>query len=342
MGAGFNSLLSVLLLLGVPGWSKDAEFKYPEKDEIKSYTTVESPFRMQKINLVWEKARTKMELTENKLSKLFSELKVQDKEELTLKKLKSEGGDKDGLKESEIRKKFGAILQRFGMSGSGAVNPDLQLPIQSPEHHFKDKKLQKLWEKAEKSGLTSIELAALQDEFSHHQDKVDEYNHLIELAGKDEFVNTNKIQREVEGEVFNIRDTNTLKKKAKDMKSGFDRLHRLATNQGEYQGFSEPKVAGLWKIALEADFEGDELESLRQELTHYEKRLEKLRFLQSELELVDNRDPRRNDKYLDEDDDDDKTAGRQIMDRKLAKNVDAVDKLHSSLESKILARHNEL
>jgi|LakMenEpi03Aug12_release.lakeMendotaPanAssembly.Ray.scaffolds.fasta_scaffold885185_1 hypothetical protein len=33
-------------------------------------------------------------------------------------------------------------------------------------------KLQKLWEKAEKSGLTSSELLALQEEFSHHQEKV--------------------------------------------------------------------------------------------------------------------------------------------------------------------------
>ena len=34
-------------------------------------------------------------------------------------------------------------------------------------------KLQKLWEKAEKSGLTSVELLALQEEFQHHQEKVE-------------------------------------------------------------------------------------------------------------------------------------------------------------------------
>ena len=31
---------------------------------------------------------------------------MHDKEELTLKKLKAEGGDKDGLKEAQIRKKL--------------------------------------------------------------------------------------------------------------------------------------------------------------------------------------------------------------------------------------------
>ena len=43
---------------------------------------------------VWDKARLKLELAEGKLRQLYSQLKIQDKEELTLKKLKAEGGDK--------------------------------------------------------------------------------------------------------------------------------------------------------------------------------------------------------------------------------------------------------
>ena len=35
--------------------------------------------------------------------------------------------------------------------------------------------------------------------------------------------------------------------------------------KGEF-GFREPKVSGLWRVALEADFSDQELESLRQEL----------------------------------------------------------------------------
>jgi hypothetical protein len=48
-------------------------------------------------------------LTEPKLKSLFSELKIHDKEELTWKKLRAEGGDKDGLKEAELRKKLTGI-----------------------------------------------------------------------------------------------------------------------------------------------------------------------------------------------------------------------------------------
>jgi hypothetical protein len=44
--------------------------------------------------LVWDKARLSLKLAESKLRTLHSQLKLQDKEELTLKRLKAEGGDK--------------------------------------------------------------------------------------------------------------------------------------------------------------------------------------------------------------------------------------------------------
>lgn len=58
-----------------------------------------------------------------------------------------------------------------------------------------------------------------------------------------------------------------------------------------------------------------------------------MRFLERELQLVDDRQVGK---------DEDKTEGRKVMDRKLAKHVETVSKLHDSLEGKILARHNEL
>ena len=62
-----------------------------------------------------------------------------------------------------------------------------------------------------------------------------------------------------------------------------------------------------------------------------------MRFIERELQLVDDR---QGGKFTAEDDD--KTEGRKMMDRKLAKHVETVSKLHESLETKILARHNEL
>lgn len=50
---------------------------------------------------------------------------------------------------------------------------------------FKDKKLNKLWEKAEKSGFDQKELKTLKEEFGHYQDKIDEYYSLLETLEKD-------------------------------------------------------------------------------------------------------------------------------------------------------------
>lgn len=46
-----------------------------EKDPILNYGILANPFRMQKINLMWEKARKNLQ--ENKLKLLYSELKMQ-------------------------------------------------------------------------------------------------------------------------------------------------------------------------------------------------------------------------------------------------------------------------
>lgn len=40
---------------------------------------------------------------------------IQDKEELIFKRVKSEGGDKDGLKEAELRRKLTSIMSAYGL-----------------------------------------------------------------------------------------------------------------------------------------------------------------------------------------------------------------------------------
>ena len=261
-------LLLALVHVAAPEnkYSASANGFYPDsKGPIKSYAGVENPFRMQKVNLLWEKSRTK--LTESKLERLYSELKVQDKDELTLKKLRGEGSDKDGSKEAEVRKKFNSILLSYGLGGNKEDSDTLHNPAKAL---FKDKKLQRLWEKAEQAGLQGEELVALQEEFQHHQRKVDEYNALLELAGDRDSKRYNEIKKDLQEEEFDIRDTNEVTRKAKEMKRNYDRLHRLATNQGEEHMFGEPKVAGLWKLALMAKFEPEELESLREELVRFD------------------------------------------------------------------------
>lgn len=90
---------------------------------------------------------------------MFSELKVQDKEELQLKRLKADNLDKDGLKEAEMRKKFGSIVDRYGLQEHfdkdiPPVEESNNVDKKFNNNVFKDKKLNKLWLKAESAGFT--------------------------------------------------------------------------------------------------------------------------------------------------------------------------------------------
>ena len=53
-----------------------------------------------------------------KLKQLHTELKVHDKETMSLKKLKADGIDKEGLKEAKIRKRFNSIMFSYGLAKS--------------------------------------------------------------------------------------------------------------------------------------------------------------------------------------------------------------------------------
>ena len=94
------------------------------------------------------------------MKSLYSELKLQDKEEHQLKRLKADNLDKDGLKESEIRKKFGSIIERYGLIEHFSEEPSSNSkPFDdsaNTKNLFKDKKLNKLWVKAESAGFTGI------------------------------------------------------------------------------------------------------------------------------------------------------------------------------------------
>ena len=316
-----------------------------DKDPILNYASLDKPFRMQKCNVVWDKARTKP-LQESKLKLLYYELKLQDKEEIALKKLKAEMGDKNGLREAEVRKKFNGIMNAYGLTKQNSQDKMDTLP----NHRiFKDKKLDRLWEKAQVAGLEEDELMLLKKEFQHHQEKVDEYHRLKEMA-ETNTINGNRRSNEVHLNDDDYDQDDTVKhlsneldgKVAKGLKKNYERLHRLATNT-QTREFEEPKVNGLWKLAQEADFNAEELESVRKELKHYEQRLQKMHHLTAELDMVDKR--RGADGFEDIENETEyweKTDVRKRMDSKLKKHRETVDKLHISLADRIANRHSEL
>ncbi|KAL0881903.1 hypothetical protein ABMA27_001666 [Loxostege sticticalis] len=347
-----------LLASGVLGENKYSRSANEKGVEGVNFRTLEKPFRMNKLNLIWTKAQQR--LTEPKLKSLYSDLMIQDKEEITYKRVKSEGGDKEGLKEAELRRKLTNIMSVYGLrehfgDSSGRQKEHDSYNSATDDHInkslFKDKKLNMLWAKAEASGFTSEELAALKEEFTHHQDKIDQYYDIlkdVESGDKEGFKNAvdeeeidkfNEINHQLETNEINkdfLDKANLVREKHRGLRDGYDRLHRITAKGPKNKEFIEPKVQGLWRMAAASNFTVDELASLKVELQHYESRLLKLRNLQadhvSNLEKHHSKVAATGDKM-------DHFDHQQQM---LKKHARKVEKMHDDLESRIRQRHTEL
>jgi len=273
--------------------------KYSEKKNSPDFSklqSLEKPFRIQKLNLVWEKASKK--LPTEKLKSLYTDLKFQDKEELAWKKQKAEGLDKGGLKESLILNSFKAILEKYYLQDDFKALQDAALvskPIEEElsgnayvKNVFRDKKLNKLWLKAEKQGFSADQLDTLKEEFQHHQDKIDQYyqilNQLHTKSSGDDLGNAveHVLHAEVTEKTWKTDNPQqVLKEKHAELKLGYEYLNERIMPDIRKMEFDEPQVNSLWEMAKNASFSTKELESLKNELHHFEHRIKKLKTLSS-------------------------------------------------------------
>ncbi|EDV42156.1 uncharacterized protein Dana_GF17843 [Drosophila ananassae] len=325
------------------------------------FKNIQRPFRIAKLNLVWAKAQNR--LTEPKLKSLYMELKIHDKEEISWKQLKQK--DKNGLKEDELRRKLIGIMSTYDLLEhfEETQNTEKLKPYKkfhdSDERHknkslFKDKKLNRLWEKAEISGFTSDELKTLKQEFDHHQDKVDVYYSLLENIGTvdtekhENAINTEDLdnynlisndpnENEIKTHAQNVKkfenDLNALRGHHTGIKDHYDRLERLVSSGPHSQDFIEPKVQGLWRVAQASNFTEKELNSIKTELYHFESRLLKLRHLHAEHAL--HKEKYKNEKVKD------KGNRFEDMEDHLKKQTRKVEKLQENIERTIF-KHSEL
>ncbi|XP_054166745.1 alpha-2-macroglobulin receptor-associated protein-like isoform X2 [Oppia nitens] len=320
----------------------------------------DNPFRMRKLNDFWHKAVKRLD--PNKLKALMADFKAQDKEEITLKKFKSDGQDKDGVKEAQVRKQLAAILKKYGLSDSDKIDEEVDNNTSGKhrDHYidkqiFRDKKLDKLWKKAQNSGLNDEQLMILKEEFKHHEMKLKEYKQLIDdmnvsedkKKSIDEENRDNSLNVILDEEEPQDKDNKeadvVLKVKHFEIKENFRRLSDKVINNAQDlrssgDEFDEPKAQTLWEMALKSNFNKEELNSLREELEHFETRIRKLKHFESQLDMDSIAG-----KYINEnidltgDDSDDKHLKRKVKEL-----THKVNKLHSELESRIVQRHLEL
>lgn len=301
-----------------------------------------------------------------KLKSLYTELKLHDKEELQWKQLNSQHKDKEGLKEADLRKKLIAIMTTYGLVEhfDDTQDPEVYKEFKAfpdtvdnykNKSLFKDKKLNRLWEKAEVSGLSPEELTILKQEFMHHQEKIDVYYRLLDgvTAKKEksashenavnedehdsynEIVTREEMDTDAEHRVHNDihHGATVLRQKHREIKDNIERLERITAKGPNSQEFVEPKVQGLWRIALTSNFTDDELSSLKMELLHYESRLLKLRHMNADHALAVEKIKK--GKNLDKEDQ------IQMMKDNIKKQTRKVEKFQEELERRVL-KHSEL
>ncbi|XP_040822144.1 alpha-2-macroglobulin receptor-associated protein [Ochotona curzoniae] len=281
---GLPALLLLLLLL-LPRRAAGHGGKYSrEKNE------PGPEFRMEKLNQLWEKAR-RLSLSPVKLAELHSDLKIQERDELSWKKLKVEGLDEDGQKEAQLVHSLNVILARYGLDGrqdAQAVRSNA-LEDSTLDEGLDDPRLEKLWHKAKTSGKFSREeLDRLWREFLHHKDKVQEYNLLLGTLGQTEELQDNVIGAAEPSPVPSESRHQELKNRMRSINQGLDRLRRVSQQGYGADGqaeFEEPRVLELWDLAQSANLSQKELDSLREELKHFEVKLEKHSHYQKQLAL---------------------------------------------------------
>ena len=106
----------------------------------------EMPFRLRKLNMIWQKAQNKM--SEQKLQTFRRLLEMQDKAEIRWKELKTSGGDDDGEMEAMLRLKFSRILEQFGLEDHVKDEGNEIKDNRAGAGVFSDKRLSELWESA--------------------------------------------------------------------------------------------------------------------------------------------------------------------------------------------------
>lgn len=239
---------------------------------------------MQKTNLLWEKAQKR--LSGAKLADLYVDLKVQDKYEFALKKLRVDGMDKEGQQEAQVNAAFKEIVEKYGLEDFYAIDENNLPEDDKKQVHFKDKKLQSMWKRAEEAGFTERDLEKLREEFWHQQMKIDEMNFLKQELGVED-VTDNEVQgakkpgktpEEKKALEYDLRS------QGKDIKAGYYKLENVMSEfDREEPEFRDHRVYKLWAMARKTDWSPEELESFKEELLHFEQRLQKHEHYEEQL-----------------------------------------------------------
>uniref|UniRef100_A0A8C9JH65 Alpha-2-macroglobulin receptor-associated protein n=1 Tax=Panthera tigris altaica TaxID=74533 RepID=A0A8C9JH65_PANTA len=188
-----------------------------------------------------------LQLSPVKLSELHADLKMQEREEFAWKKLKAEGLDADGERAAKLLRNLSVILAKYGLDGRKDAQAvnSNYLSDTAEDDSLGDPKLEKLWHKVPPRGSPRTPERALCGVWSRE---------LCSARGG----------------------------RAGAVLTPCGLLRGAGVGSAE---FEEPRVIDLWDMAKSSNFTEKELESFREELKHFEAKIEKHNHYQKQLEI---------------------------------------------------------
>jgi hypothetical protein len=133
----------------------------------------DQPFKINKLNLIWNKAQHS--LGPNKLKDFKNDLLKHEPLEINLKKMKAHKHDEDVVHvEASVRKNLHAIMRKYSLERyyddihpitEAKTNDNKEVPT------YRGNKLDKVWKKAEKAGFSHEQLMLLHEGFQHQHFK---------------------------------------------------------------------------------------------------------------------------------------------------------------------------
>lgn len=241
-------------------------------------------FRSGKVNQVWEKAVRKG-LPALEMTDLYAELKHHDEMMMEHKRTRSENDD--GTRDAELADRLHEIMAKFSL-GRKQENPSFdEVNKSNLKHRFlEDPNLDKLWQTAQKYGkFSDDELSALETEFQHHRRKLEELKMLNSELSEIDDMSDNSVEKQMKMQERSEKK-NKIAEMYGDIQEGYERLS-LKTKQKTLSAksvpFTEPRVNALWEEAKKGNFSKEELDSIKEELKHFQTRVEKHLFFREQL-----------------------------------------------------------
>lgn len=207
-----------------------------------------------------------------------------------------------------------------------------------------DKKLGRLWKKAQMSGFSDDELDALRSEFLHHQEKVEEFEVLKDDLNRNLYdISDNSVEGIKENKMKMKKEERlALKEKYGDLTESYKALEdallgaQVKDDDDDLHRFKHPKVMDLWTQAKRVNFTEEELRSFALELQHFEHKLDKLEHFNNEAQdgTINMKKMGANlDNYPDK---------RVKLEGKVNDYGRKIQKIESELRDRIIRKHSEL